>query len=148
MRRSSRSGRGQSDPAPIVEATEEILACRTALATFLLGASKSLGGQPTHYLLRTNGWKSVSVLTCLPPLDYATVLLLCNLVTVDAKNDGTYKVNVSTDKWNGRFFRPYGLLGENERTGATSKMTKATLYPDALERKKRGDPPVIRDKKS
>ncbi|KAL7528422.1 hypothetical protein ACHAXR_002440 [Thalassiosira sp. AJA248-18] len=80
------------------------------LATYILVASASFGGHATYYTLQSNGWKSFSVLTGLPPLD-------CNLVRVDPKN----KVIVLKAEWE-RFLGEYGLRSGTERDGATSKL--------------------------
>ena len=53
------------------------------MASCLLASSNSLGGRSTHFLLQTNGWKSLTKLTDMPPLDLNCLLLLCDLVNVD-----------------------------------------------------------------
>ena len=80
----------------------------------------------------------------LRPLDYSTLLLGCKLVSIDNISDGTKVVRVSND-WD-RFLNDYGLSGDNERNGVTSKLQKGGVYPDALHRKKISAPPAIREK--
>ena len=78
------------------------------------------------------------------PLDYSTLLLGCKLVSIDNISDGTKVVRVSND-WD-RCLNDYGLSGDNERNGVTSKLQKGGVYPDALHRKKISAPPAIREK--
>ena len=73
---------------------------RKILATFLEEASSALSS-PYFYLLQSNGWKSLCLLTGLSEEVYGALLLECDLVLVtENRSDGTKNVSVRADIWN------------------------------------------------
>jgi hypothetical protein len=74
-------------------------------AAFLADSSASLG-HPYFYLIQSNGWKSLCLLTGLSVQDYSKLLLQSKLVLVRNNNDGSRLIKVDRDEWNlflGRF---------------------------------------------
>ena len=70
------------------EASPTILKTRVAFATFLSTAAASVS-YPSFYLIQTNTWEGLSVLSGMLPLDYGTLLPVCNLVQVVNREDGS-----------------------------------------------------------
>ncbi len=103
--RSSRRTTGQVAENSAVDDATDACSLRRIFANFLADSSASLG-RPYFYLIQSNGWKSLCLLTGLSVQDYSKLLLQSNLVLVRNNNDGSRLIKVDSDQWNlflGRF---------------------------------------------
>jgi hypothetical protein len=67
-------------------------------ATFLANSSASLG-PPYFYLIQSNGWKSLCLLTGLSVQDYSKLHLQSKLALVRNNNNGSRTIKVDRDQW-------------------------------------------------
>mmetsp|Transcript_50786 Transcript_50786/g.108224 ORF Transcript_50786/g.108224 Transcript_50786/m.108224 type:complete len:219 (+) Transcript_50786:293-949(+) len=73
----------------------------------------------------------------LMPLEFACLLLGCELIKVEWKKDGTvHRITIDDRKWK-NFLRLYGLRSLDGREGLVD-ITNGKVYEDALEMPKRG----------
>ena len=128
-RRSRSGGRGGLPTRPAVTDPSELQTYRLPFATFFKNYDASFSNKPRFHTLRTNGWKSLSVLTGLPSLTFAALLLACNLIEIKRRSDGDYLVEVAVKEWHS-FFHQYGLkaMGSGEREGITSQLQFGGVY--------------------
>ena len=99
---------------------------RGTFATFLADSSASLV-HPYFYLIQSNGWKSLCLLTGLSVQDYSKLLLQSKLVLVRNNNDGSRLINVDRDEWNlflGRFQLQGDIYGKEGRVELTDGYIK------------------------
>jgi hypothetical protein len=97
--RSSRRTTGQVAENSVVDNATDACSLRRIFATFLADSSTSLG-RPYFYLIQSNGWKSLCLLTGLSVQDYSKLLLQNKLVLVRNNNYGSRLIRVDRDKWN------------------------------------------------
>ena len=93
MRKSNRRGGGRrgrgGSTAPLITDPQELQIYGRPFATFFEKYAAS-GANPRFHTLRTNGWKSLSMLTSLPPLTFAALLLAGKFITVRRSGDDSY----------------------------------------------------------
>jgi hypothetical protein len=110
----------------VVDDATDACSLRCIFATFLADSSASLG-HPYFYLIQSNGWKNLYLLTGLSVQDYSKLLLQSKLVLVRNNNDGSRLIKVNRDEWNlflGRFQLQgdiYGKEGHVELTDGFKK---------------------------
>ena len=133
-------GQGGRLTRPVVTNPLELQTYRLPFATFFKNYDTSFSNKPRFHTLRTNGWKSLSVLTGLPSLTFAALLLTCKLMEIKRHSDGSYLVEVAVPEWES-FFHQYGLkaIGSGKREGITSQLQFGGVYKDALT----SDQPVL-----
>ena len=126
------------------EASPTISKSCVAFTTFLAAAAV-LVGYPSLYLIQTNAGKVLSVLSGLLPLGYGTLLLVCNLVQVVNREDGSKEVELKKEECE-TLLDWYGLHSatDTERNGVSSTLKWGGVYPDALNQIPRGLLPVTR----
>ena len=106
---------------------------RKIFATFVEEASSALAS-PYFYLLQSNGWKSLCLLTGLSEEVYSALLLKCDLVRFENKSDGTRTVAVRGDAWN-NFLMLGNLRGDiKDRRGGCAELSKGKINKTAIER--------------
>jgi hypothetical protein len=121
--RSSRRTTGQVAENSIVDDATDACSLRHISATFLADSSASLG-HPYFYLIQSNGWKSLCLLTGLSVQDYS-ILLQSKLVLV--------RIKVDRDQWNlflGRFQLRGGIYG----MGGCVELTDGKIKHAAIKR--------------
>ena len=94
--RSSRRTTGQVAENSVVDDATDACSLHRIFATFLANSSTSLG-RPYFYLIKSNGWKSLCLLTGLSVQDYSKLLLQSKLVLVRNNNDGSRSIRVDMD---------------------------------------------------
>jgi len=116
----------------VVDATD---ACslRSIFATFLVDSSASLC-HPYFYLIQSNGWKSLCLLTGLSVQDYSKILLQSKLVLVRNNNDGSSLIKVDRDEWN-LFLGWFQLRGDVYGKGDRVELTDGYIKHAAIKRK-------------
>jgi hypothetical protein len=97
--RSSRRTTGQVAENSVVDDATDACSLHRIFATFLADSSTSLG-RPYFYLIQSNGWKSLCLLTGLSVQDYSKLLLQSKLVRVRNNKDGSRSIRVDRDEWN------------------------------------------------
>ena len=105
----------------VVDNATDACSLRRIFATFLADSSASLG-HPYFYLIHSNGWKSLCLLTGLSVQDYSKLLLQRKLVLVRNKNDGSRLIKVDRDQWN-LFFGRFQLRGDIYGKGVCVELT-------------------------
>jgi hypothetical protein len=75
----------------MVDNATDVCSLRHIIATFLANSSASLG-RPYFYLIQSNGWKSLCLLTGLSVKDYSKLLLQSKLVQVRNNKDGSRSI--------------------------------------------------------
>jgi hypothetical protein len=115
--RSSRHTTGQVAENSVVDDATDACSLRGIFATFLADSSTSLG-RPYFYLIQSNGWKSLCLLTGLSVQDYSKLLLQSKLVLVRNNNDGSRLIKVDKDQWNLFFGRRIDHTTTNPTTPA------------------------------
>jgi hypothetical protein len=94
----------------VVDDATDACSLRRIFATFLANSPVSLG-HPYFYLIQSNGWKSLCLLTRLSVQDYSTLLLQSKLVLVRNNNNGSRLIKVDRDEWN-LFLGQFQLRGD------------------------------------
>ena len=88
-------GQGGRPTRPVVTDPLELQTYGLPFATFFKNYDTSFSNKPRFHTLRTNGWKSLSVLTGLPSLTFAALLLTCKLIEIKRHSDGNDLVEVA-----------------------------------------------------
>lgn len=102
-------------------------------AKFLTQASDTLKS-PYFYLLQSNGWKSLCLLTGLDVEIYSALLLNCGLASLKRNNKlGTKSVFLESDKWNA-FLQLFNLRGDRHGRGGCAEFTDGRISKAAIER--------------
>ena len=102
-------------------------------STFLADSSASLC-RPYFYLIQSNGWKSLCLLTGLSVQDYSKLLLQSKLVRVRNNKDGSRSIRVDRDEWN-LFLGRFELRGDIYGKGGCVELTDGYINYTAIERK-------------
>ena len=134
MPRSRRSSGSVANSAADID-PPELYQWRSLFATFLKEASPALGS-PYFWLVRTNGWKSLCLLTGLPPMDYGILLHQCQIIYIVNYKDGTREVKMDVDKFN-TFLREYGVRGDPKLQDGCAELSNAHVTQLALKRNER-----------
>ena len=131
MRSSKRTTPHLAENSVVDDATD---ACslRGILAAFLADSSASLG-RPFFYLIQSNGWKSLCLLTGLSVQDYSKLLLQSKLVRVRNNKDGSRSIRVDRDDWN-TFLGWFQLRGDIYGQGGCVELTDGRINYTATER--------------
>ncbi len=144
MRSSRRTTPHVAENSTVDDATD---ACslRGILAAFLADSSASLC-RPYFYLIQSNGWKSLCLLTGLSVQDYSKLLLQSKLVGVRNNKDGSRSIRVDRDDWN-TFLGRFELRGDISGKGGCVELTDGRINYTAIERTMGGriDHPAARD---
>ena len=130
--RSSRGTTPHVAENSVVDDATDDCSLRGIFATFLADSSASLRC-PYFYLIQSNGWKSLCLLTGLSVQDYSKLLLLSKLVRVRTNKDGSRLIWVVRDDWNtilGRF----ELRGDIYGKGGCVELTDGKIKHAAIER--------------
>ena len=101
-------------------------------STFLADSSASLC-RPYFYLIQSNGWKSLCLLTGLSVQDYSKLLLQSKLVRVRNNKDGSKSIRVDRDEWN-LFLGRFELRGDIYGKGGCIELTDGYINYTAIER--------------
>ena len=101
-------------------------------ATFLVDSLASLG-HPYLYLIQSNGWKSLCLLTGLSVQDYSKLLLQSKLVRVRNNKDGSRSIRVDRDDWN-TFLGRFQLRADIYGKGGCVELTDGRINYTAIER--------------
>ena len=80
----------------IVDDATDACSLHGILAAFLADSSASLG-HPFFYLIQSNGWESLCLLTGFSVQDYSKLLLQSKLVRVRNNKDGSRSIRVDRD---------------------------------------------------
>lgn len=137
MRSQRRTGAVAETSAAVVNA-DAVAAVNTKLywqrifAQFLAAASSALN-EPYFYTLRSNGWKSLCMLTGLSPTRYSALLLECELVRIKRSTNGRGTIEVSLDKWK-TYLQEHNLGGDIYGRNAPIEVTDASVKRAAIER--------------
>jgi hypothetical protein len=124
--RSSRRTTGQVAENSIVDDATDACSLRRIFATFLANSSTSLG-RPYFYLIQSNGWKSLCLLTGLSVQDYSKLLLQSKLVLVRNNNDG-----VDRDEWNLFLGRRIYHTTTNQKSASDGAIATRATTPAVL----------------
>jgi hypothetical protein len=116
----------------VVDALTDACHFQRILATFLADSSASLG-RPYFYLLQSNGWKSLCLLTGLSVQDYSKLLLQSKLVKVWNNTDGSRSVRVDRHAWD-NFLGRFQLRGDIYGQGGCVELTDGKIKHTAIER--------------
>ncbi len=106
-------------------------------ATFLVESSTSLA-RPYFYLIQSNGWKSLCLLTGLSVQDYSKLLLQSKLVQVCNNKDGSRSIKVDRDDWN-TFLGRFQLRGDIYGQGGCVELTDGKIKHAAIKRTMGGE---------
>jgi len=98
----------------------------------LANSSASLG-HPYFYLIQSNGWKSLCLLTGLSVQDYSKLFLQRKLVLVRNNNDGSRLIKVDRDQWN-LFLGRFQLQGDVYGKGGRVELTDGYIKHAAIKR--------------
>ncbi len=124
MRSSRRTTPHVAEKSVVVDATDACSLLRI-FATFLANSSASLG-HPYFYLIQSNGWKSLCLLTGLSVQDYSKLLLQSKLVRVRNNKDGSRSIRVDRDDWN-TFLGRLQLRGDIYGKGGCVELTDGRI---------------------
>ena len=116
----------------VVDDATDACSLRGILAAFLADSSASLG-RPFFYLIQSNGWKSLCLLTGLSVQDYSKLLLQSKLVRVRNNKDGSRSIRVDRDDWN-TFLGRFELRGDIYGKGGCVELTDGRINYTAIER--------------
>ena len=130
--RSSRRTTGQVAENSVADDATDACSLRRIFATFLADSSTSLG-RPYFYLIQSNGWKSLCLLTGLSVQDYSKLLLRSKLVRVRNNKDGSRSIRVDRDEWN-TFWGRFELRGDIYGKGGSVELTDGYIKHAAIER--------------
>jgi hypothetical protein len=128
--RSSRRTTGQVAKNSVVDDATDTCSLRCIFATFLVDSSTSLG-RPYFYLIQSNGWKSLCLLTGLSVQDYSKLLLQSKLVLVRNNKDGSRSIRVNRDEWK-LFLGRFQLRGDIYRQGNCVELTDGKIKMQQL----------------
>jgi len=98
----------------------------------LADSSASLG-RPYFYLIQSNGWKNLCLLTGLSVQDYSKLLLQSKLVLVRNNNNGSRLIKVDRDQWN-LFLGRFQLQGDIYGEGGCVELTDGYIKHAAIKR--------------
>ena len=112
--------------------TEPKLHWQHVFAQFLAASSAALD-EPYFYIVRSNGWKSLCMLTGLSTTKYSALLLACDLIRIKRNPNGTGTIEVLLDKWK-NFIKAHDLGGDLYGRNATIEVTNANVKKGAIER--------------
>jgi hypothetical protein len=130
--RSSRHTTGQLAENSVVDDATDACSLSGILAAFLAESSASLG-RPFFYLIQSNGWKSLCLLTGLSVQDYSKLLLQSKLVRVRNNKDGSRSIRVDRDDWN-TFLGRFQLRADIYGKGGCVELTDGRINYTAIER--------------
>jgi hypothetical protein len=116
----------------VVDDATDACSLRRIFATFLADSSASLG-RPYFYLIQSNGWKCLCLLTGLSVQDYSKLLLQSKIVRVRNNNDGSRSIRVDRDDWN-TFLGRFQLRGDIYGKGGCVEFTDGQINYTAIER--------------
>ncbi len=105
-------------------------------STILADSSASLGC-PYFYLIQSNGWKSLCLLTGLSVQDYCKLLLQSKLVRVRNNKDGSRSIKVDRDEQN-LLLRRFQLRGDIYGKGGRVELTDWYIKHAAIKRTMEG----------
>jgi hypothetical protein len=128
--RSSRRSTGQVAKNSVVDDATDTCSLRCIFATILVDSSTSLG-RPYFYLIQSNGWKSLCLLTGLSVQDYSKLLLQSKLVLVRNNKDGSRSIRVNRDEWK-LFLGRFQLRGDIYRQGNCVELTDGKIKMQQL----------------
>ncbi len=131
MRSSRRTTPHVAENSMVDDATDACSLC-CIFATFLTNSSTSLGC-PYFYLIQSNGWKSLCLLTGLSVQDYSKLLLQSKLVRDRNNKDGSRSIRVDRDDWN-TFLGRFLLRGDIYGKGGCVELTDWRINYTAIER--------------
>jgi hypothetical protein len=132
LMRSSRRTTPHVAESRVVDYATDACSLRRIFATFLADSSASLG-RPYFYLIQSNGWKSLCLLTGLSVQDYSKLLLQSKLVRVRNNKDGSRSIRVDRDEWN-LFLGRFELRGDIYGKGGRVELTDWYINYTAIER--------------
>jgi hypothetical protein len=98
-----------------------------------LAYSSASLGRPYFYLIQSNGWKSLCLLTGLSVQDYSKLLLQSKLVLVRNNNNGSRLIKVDRDEWN-LFWGRFQLRGDIYGKGGCVELTDGMIKHAAIKR--------------
>ncbi len=130
--RSSRRTTPHNAENSMVDDSTDACSLRCIFATFLADSSASLG-RPYFYLIQSNGWKSLCLLTGLSFQDYSKLLLQSKLVRVRNNKDGSRSIRVDRDNWN-TFLGRFQLRGDIYGKRGCLELTDGRINFTAIER--------------
>ena len=130
--RSSRGTTPHLAENSVVDDATDACSLRPTFATILADSSTSLG-RPYFYLIQSNGWKSLCLLTGLSVQDYSKLLLQSKLVRVRNNKDGSRSISVDRDDWN-TFWGRFQLRGDIYGQGGCVELTDGRINYTAIER--------------
>jgi len=131
MRSSRRTTPHIAENSVVDDATDACSLC-CIFATFVADSSASLG-RPYFYLIQSNGWKSLCLLTGLSVQDYSKLLLQSKLVLARNNNDGSRLIKVDRDKWN-TFLGRFQLRGDVYGKGGHVELMDGYIKHAAIKR--------------
>jgi hypothetical protein len=129
--RSSRRTTGQVAENSVVDDATDACSLRHIFATFLADSSASLG-RPYFYLIQSNGWKCLCLLTGLSVQDYSKLLLQSKLVRVRNNNDGSRLIKVDKDQWHLFLGRRIDHTTTNQNSGSDGAIATRAMMPAVL----------------
>ncbi len=116
----------------VVDDATDACSLRHIFATFLADSSASLG-RSYFYLIQSNGWKSLCLLTGLSVQDCSKLLLQSKLVLVGNNNHGSKLIKVDRDEWN-LFLGRFQLRGDVYGKGGHVELTDGCIKHAAIKR--------------
>jgi hypothetical protein len=135
--RSSRRTTGQVAENSIVDNATDACSLHCTFATFLTDSSASLG-RSYFYLIQSNGWKSLCLLTRLSVQDYSKLLLQSKLVRVRNTNNSSRSITVDRDQWK-LFLGWFKLQGDIYGQGGCVELTDGKIKHAAINRPMGGE---------
>ena len=116
----------------VVDALTDACHFQYIFAAFLADSSTSLA-RPYFYLIQSNGWKSLCLLTGLSVQNYSKLLLQSKLVKVCNNPDGSKSIRVDRGEWN-TFLGKFHLRGDIYGQGGCVELTDGYIKHAAIER--------------
>jgi hypothetical protein len=130
--RSTRHTTGHLAENSVVNDSTDACHFQRIFATFLVDILASFG-RPYFYLIQSNGWKSLCLLTGLSVQDYSKLLLQSKLVQVRNNKDGSRSIRVDRDNWN-TFLGRFQLQGDIYKQGGCVELTDGYIEHAATKR--------------
>ena len=118
--RSIRHTKGHLAENTVVDNLTDACPFQRIFATFLVASLASLG-RPYLYLIQSNVWKSLCLLTGLSVQDYSKLLLHSKLIKVCNNTDSYRSIRVDRDEWN-TFWGRFQLQGEIYGQGGCAEL--------------------------